>query len=101
MVNRVVIDHDGHIATGIFGTKYLLDCLTETGHADVAYSVVTQDTFPGWGHMLAAGATMRQMSMHPRLGKLLVTAGRTPEAALACALLSERSSAIGSSAGSG
>lgn len=57
MVNRVVIDHRGHVATGIFGTKYLLDRLTETGHADVAYSMVTQETFPGWGHMLAEGAT--------------------------------------------
>lgn len=57
MVDRVVVDHDGHVATGIFGTKYLLDSLTETGHADVAYTMVTQETFPGWGHMLAEGAT--------------------------------------------
>ena len=57
MVDRVMVDHDGHIATGIFGTKYLLDSLTQTGHADVAYTMVTQETFPGWGHMLAKGAT--------------------------------------------
>ncbi|NQW03042.1 MAG: family 78 glycoside hydrolase catalytic domain [Acidobacteria bacterium] len=57
MVDRVLVDHNGHIATGIFGTKYLLDSLTETGHADVAYAMVTQETFPGWGHMLAEGAT--------------------------------------------
>ncbi len=57
MVDRVLVDHNGHIATGIFGTKYLLDSLTETGHADVAYTMVTQKTFPGWGHMLAQGAT--------------------------------------------
>ena len=57
MVDRVMVDHDGHIATGIFGTKYLLDSLTETGHADAAYRMVTQETFPGWGHMLAKGAT--------------------------------------------
>ena len=57
MVERVLVDHKGHIATGIFGTKYLLDSLTETGHADVAYTMVTQETFPGWGHMLTKGAT--------------------------------------------
>jgi len=57
MVDSVLVDHDGHIATGIFGTKYLLDSLTETGHAEVAYTMVTQETFPGWGHMLAEGAT--------------------------------------------
>ena len=57
MVDRVVVDHKGHIATGIFGTKYLLDSLTETGHSDAAYAMVTKETFPGWGHMLANGAT--------------------------------------------
>ena len=57
MVDQVLVEHDGHIATGIFGTKYLLDSLTETGHADVAYTMVSQETFPGWGHMLARGAT--------------------------------------------
>lgn len=53
----MIVDHKGHIATGIFGTKYLLDSLTETGHAAEAYAMVTKETFPGWGHMLARGAT--------------------------------------------
>jgi alpha-L-rhamnosidase len=57
MVDQVLVEHDGHIATGIFGTKYLLDSLTEAGRADVAHTLVTQATFPGWGHMLAQGAT--------------------------------------------
>ncbi len=57
MVDAVLVDHDGHIAAGIFGTKYLLDSLTEAGRADVAYTIVNQETFPGWGHMLARGAT--------------------------------------------
>jgi alpha-L-rhamnosidase len=57
MVEQVLVEHDGHIAAGIFGTKYLLDSLTEAGRADVAYTIVSQETFPGWGHMLAEGAT--------------------------------------------
>lgn len=57
MVEAVEVDHDGHIAAGIFGTKYLLNMLTETGHADVAYAMVDQPDFPGWGHMLENGAT--------------------------------------------
>lgn len=47
----------GHLTTGIFGTKYLLQVLTDAGHADVAYKIVNQESFPGWGHMLEQGAT--------------------------------------------
>lgn len=47
----------GHLNTGIFGTKYLLNALTDGGRADVAGAIATQTTFPGWGHMLANGAT--------------------------------------------
>lgn len=57
MVAAVVDDHGGHVATGIFGTKYLLNELTRTGNADVAYAMVNQSTYPGWGHMLENGAT--------------------------------------------
>jgi alpha-L-rhamnosidase len=57
MVDAVVVDHGGHIAAGIFGTKYLLNMLSRTGHSEVAYRMVDQKTFPGWGHMLENGAT--------------------------------------------
>lgn len=57
MVDEVLVTHDGHIAAGIFGTKYLLNALSDTGHADVAYRMVDQPSFPGWGHMLERGAT--------------------------------------------
>ena len=46
-----------HLSTGIFGTKFLLDALSREGHADVATAIVSQKTFPGWGHMLENGAT--------------------------------------------
>jgi alpha-L-rhamnosidase len=49
--------HGDHLTTGIFGTKYMLNVLTDTGHADVAYDIVNQRTFPGWGYMLKRGAT--------------------------------------------
>jgi alpha-L-rhamnosidase len=57
MVEQVVDEHDGHVATGIFGTKYLLEQLTRTGHAEVAFEMVKKTGFPGWGHMLEHGAT--------------------------------------------
>jgi alpha-L-rhamnosidase len=49
--------HDHHLTTGIFGTPFLLWTLSDTGHAGEAYRIVTQRTFPGWGFMLANGAT--------------------------------------------
>lgn len=57
MVQAVVDDHGGHVATGIFGTKYLLEMLSRTGHNDVAYGMVDTEAYPGWGFMLANGAT--------------------------------------------
>lgn len=49
--------HDGHLTTGIFGTKYLLEVLSESGHADTAYELVNTRDFPGWGYMIEQGAT--------------------------------------------
>jgi alpha-L-rhamnosidase len=50
-------EHKGHLTTGIFGTKYMLNALTEYGRADVAYAMATTKEFPGWGYMLENGAT--------------------------------------------
>ncbi len=49
--------HDGHLTTGIFGTRYMLDVLSREGRADVVANMVNQTDYPGWGHMLENGAT--------------------------------------------
>jgi hexosaminidase len=58
---RVLVDqvHEKkeHISTGIFGTKYLLEVLSEHGLTDLACKVAGQKDFPGWGNMLEQGAT--------------------------------------------
>jgi hypothetical protein len=46
-----------HVTTGIFGTKYLLEVLSEHGMSDLACRLVMQKDFPGWGNMLEHGAT--------------------------------------------
>lgn len=48
---------DDHVDCGFLGAKSLLRALSDHGHADLAYRVATQTTFPGWGHMVAQGAT--------------------------------------------
>jgi alpha-L-rhamnosidase len=57
LVHEITDSHQGHLTTGIFGTKYMLNALTELGRADIAYKIVNQRTFPGWGFMLENGAT--------------------------------------------
>lgn len=47
----------GHLSTGILGTKFMLQVLSEEGHADIAYKIATQSDFPGWGWMMKNGAT--------------------------------------------
>ena len=49
--------HDGHLSTGIFATKMIFDLLRENDRSDVACRIVNQTDFPGWGFMLAKGAT--------------------------------------------
>ncbi|MEI6274810.1 MAG: family 78 glycoside hydrolase catalytic domain [Prolixibacteraceae bacterium] len=47
----------GHFTTGIFGTKYILEALSMTGHTDEVYRIVNSTEFPGWGYMINRGAT--------------------------------------------
>ncbi|MBV8828280.1 MAG: family 78 glycoside hydrolase catalytic domain [Acidobacteriaceae bacterium] len=49
--------HNVHLTTGILATKYLFPVLASHGHADLAYEVLTQPDYPGYGFMLARGAT--------------------------------------------
>jgi alpha-L-rhamnosidase len=57
LLQSVVEEQDYHLDTGILGTRYLLDVLTDMGRVDVAYKVASQRTYPGWGYMVEEGAT--------------------------------------------
>jgi len=52
-----IASHGNHLTTGILGTKFMLDVLSREGRGDLAYAIVTQPDFPGWGWMLKNGAT--------------------------------------------
>jgi alpha-L-rhamnosidase len=47
----------GHFTTGIFGTKFILEALSKTGHGNEVYNIVNSEAFPGWGFMISRGAT--------------------------------------------
>ncbi|AVT31775.1 alfa-L-rhamnosidase [Plantactinospora sp. BC1] len=49
--------HDWHLATGFLGTPDLLPALADTGHLDVAYRLLLNDTYPSWGYEIGKGAT--------------------------------------------
>jgi alpha-L-rhamnosidase len=57
LLHSIVRDQDYHLNTGIIGTRYLLDVLTENGYEDIAYKLVTQKSYPSWGYMVEEGAT--------------------------------------------
>jgi alpha-L-rhamnosidase len=58
---KVLLDefkrHDWHVSSGIFGVKMMFDVLRESDQNEIAYKVANQVDYPGWGHMLAEGAT--------------------------------------------
>lgn len=45
------------INTGIFGTRLLLEFLTQNGAKDIAYKIITSKEHPSYGFMLVNGAT--------------------------------------------
>jgi alpha-L-rhamnosidase len=57
LLKSVEVLQDYHLDTGILGTCYLLDVLTANGHGETAYRVATRTSYPGWGYMIAEGAT--------------------------------------------
>jgi alpha-L-rhamnosidase len=48
---------DTHLGTGFLATPYLLPVLADTGHLDVAYELLFQDSEPSWLVMVERGAT--------------------------------------------
>ncbi len=57
LVEDILQTHQGHITTGIFATKMLWNVLDQYDRNDAAYTLANQSTFPGYGYMLAQGAT--------------------------------------------
>jgi len=47
----------GHFSTGIFGTKYVLEALSDYASPQEVFDIVNSTQYPGWGHMVSRGAT--------------------------------------------
>ncbi|MHA1689059.1 MAG: family 78 glycoside hydrolase catalytic domain [Promethearchaeota archaeon] len=57
LLESIRTECDYHVDTGIIGTRYLFDVLSKIGQDDVAYKIVTQESYPSWGYMIKEGAT--------------------------------------------
>ena len=56
-LNDRAIGHDFKCVTGIIGTKYLLNVLTNYGHFDTACKILLNEKCPGWLYEVNHGAT--------------------------------------------
>jgi alpha-L-rhamnosidase len=56
LVEKIETNH-GMLATGFLGTPYLLEELTKSGHADMAYKLLLNTQYPSWGYLVEHGAT--------------------------------------------
>jgi len=54
---RNIRRYDDHLTTGFLGTPYLCHVLSRFGHADMAYRLLLQDTYPSWLYPVKMGAT--------------------------------------------
>jgi alpha-L-rhamnosidase len=57
LIDDICRVHRGHLNTGILGTKFLSESLTDLGYGEVMYKIATQETYPGWGYWIRLGAT--------------------------------------------
>lgn len=46
-----------HLTTGIFGTPFALEAISEYLSPQITYDIINSKDYPGWGHMLDRGAT--------------------------------------------
>jgi alpha-L-rhamnosidase len=57
LVDEILHTHQGHLSTGIFGTKMLYDVMRKENRNDLAFTITNQKSYPGYGFMLKNDAT--------------------------------------------
>ncbi len=55
--HTIRVQNGGHLDTGMHGTYFLIKYLMEVGRNDLIYEMTNRTDYPGWGYMLANGAT--------------------------------------------
>jgi alpha-L-rhamnosidase len=57
LLRNITEERNGHLRTGNTGTTSMIDTLSRLGQGEVLYKTVTSPDYPGWGYMVAQGAT--------------------------------------------
>lgn len=57
IVDKTMVNFDGHVSTGLVGIRHLMQGLTRHGRADIALRLATNRDYPSWGYMVEKGAT--------------------------------------------
>jgi alpha-L-rhamnosidase len=76
LVNDIEVNHQNHLTTGVLGTKYMPEVLAQMGHADVAWNIINQKTYPSWNSMMEKYTTMcefwtlKQSKNHVMMGSI-------------------------------
>ncbi len=60
LVDDILHKNNGHLTTGVLGSKYMIDALCQEGRADVAYLLATQTGYPSWSDMVEKYTTMSE-----------------------------------------
>ena len=56
LAGKIEANH-GLLGTGFLGTPYLLEELTKSGNAQLAYKLLLNTSYPSWGYLVEHGAT--------------------------------------------
>jgi alpha-L-rhamnosidase len=57
IADKILIQNNGHISTGVIGTQWLMRWLTIYNRADIAFKLASNASYPSWGYMVENGAT--------------------------------------------
>ncbi len=57
LLYRINVVQHGHVGSGLIGGQWLFRTLTNIGRPQVAWNMLNQTTYPGWGYMVKHGAT--------------------------------------------
>lgn len=57
LVDQILTVNKGHLTTGIFSTKMMLNYLSDQNRDDLSFLMLNQKEYPGYGYMIANGAT--------------------------------------------
>lgn len=77
--DEIFLKYNGHLSTGIFSTKMMLNYLSDQNLDEINYTMMNQKEYPGFGYMINNGATtlwenwafkLHDSKNHPMFGSI-------------------------------